>query len=321
MFRRDFLGKLIACGVVTPLLPAQQSSSIVFEKPLDGQPHKGKVLMAVQAHSDDIPLFAAGTVAKLIEEGYTGYLVRATNDDMGDAPGLGTTGSIGEHVLNNERDNAEVAKVLGCKRHFDMNYNNHRMGDVSLNELIGRMIFLIRLWKVDTVVSWDPWAHDEENPDHNWTGRAVEAACWMAGRAHDFPEHFAAGLEPKTVQDKYYFARRPEITRVVDVSRQIAKKIDANRANVAKGPGGRSGSRLRAELAKRNQKLPLLGNDDVTADRNYIREFVLGRSRELGKQYGVDYAEAFHYVNPGASGADRDSRIDRHVRENAVPLR
>jgi hypothetical protein len=67
--------------------------------------------------------------------------------------------------------------------------------------------------------------------------------------------------------------------------------------------------------------LPLLGNDDVTADRNYIREFVLGRSRELGKQYGVDYAEAFHYVNPGASGADRDSRIDRHVRENAVPLR
>ena len=36
---------------------------------------------------------AAGTVAKLIEEGYTGYLVRATNDDMGDAPGLGTPGT------------------------------------------------------------------------------------------------------------------------------------------------------------------------------------------------------------------------------------
>ena len=28
------------------------------------------------------------------------------------------------------------------------------------------MIFLVRLLKVDTVVSWDPWAHDEENPDH-----------------------------------------------------------------------------------------------------------------------------------------------------------
>ena len=81
-------------------------SAVVLERSNQGQPHKGKVLLALQAHSDDIPLSAAGTVAKLIEEGYTGYLVRATNDDMGDAPGLGTPGTIGEHVLGNERDNA-----------------------------------------------------------------------------------------------------------------------------------------------------------------------------------------------------------------------
>jgi LmbE family N-acetylglucosaminyl deacetylase len=74
------------------------------------------VLLEVQAHSDDIPLSAAGTVAKLIKEGSTGYLVRATNDDRGDAPGLGTAGSIGENVLGNERDNAEVARVLGVKK-------------------------------------------------------------------------------------------------------------------------------------------------------------------------------------------------------------
>ncbi len=91
---------------------------------------KGRHCSAVQAHSDDIPLMAAGTVAKLIDEGYTGYLVRATNDDMGDAVGLGTPGTIGENVLGNSRDNAEIARVLGCKDHFDLNYNNHRMADV-----------------------------------------------------------------------------------------------------------------------------------------------------------------------------------------------
>ena len=64
----------------------------------------------------------------------------------------------------------------------------------------------------------------------------------------------------------------------------------------AKGPAGNHGSRLRGELAKRGQKLPLLGDDDVTADRNYIKEFVLARSRTLGQKYGVEYAEAFHYV-------------------------
>src|SRR4029079_3159182 len=174
-------------------------------------PHKGKVLLAVQAHSDDIPLSSAGTVAKLVKEGYNGYLVRATNDDMGDAPGLGTPGSIGDHVLGNQRDNAEVARVLGLKKVFDLNYPNHRMGDVSLNELICRLIFLIRLLKVDTVVSWDPWGPYEENPDHLMTARGVESACWMAGRKHDYPEQLEAGLETHTVGERYYYARQPNV--------------------------------------------------------------------------------------------------------------
>src|SRR4029079_5169499 len=158
----------------------------------EGTPHKGKVLMAVQAHSDDIPLSSAGTVAKLVKEGYTGYLVRATNDDMGDARDLGTRGSIGDNVLGNERDNDEVARALGLKKVFNLNYGNHRMGDVSQNELQCRLIFLIRLLKVDTVVCWDPWAHDEENPDHYQIARGVDEACWTARRTHQFPLHIAA---------------------------------------------------------------------------------------------------------------------------------
>ena len=316
MLRRHFLSNLAAGAAAAQ---TQQPPADVFvERPASGQPHRGKVLLALQAHSDDIPLSCAGTVAKLIEEGYTGYLLRATNDDMGDAPGLGTAGTIGDNVLGNERDNAAVAKVLGCQRTFELNYNNHRMADVSLNELIGRLILLIRALKVDTVVSWDPWAHDEENPDHYMIARGVEAACWMAGRAHDFPEQFVTGIKPYAVREKYYFARRPEITRIVDVSRQIDKKVDCNRANVAKGPAGHLGSRLRADLAKQGKKLPLLGDDDLTADRNYIKEFVMSRSRELGKKYGVEYAEVFHYIGPG--GAADTSRED-YIRRNAVPLK
>src|SRR5512143_477616 len=96
MLRRRFFSNLLAGGATaafadSPQQQSQQQSPRVsggpfMERPLEGKPHLGKVLLALQAHSDDIPLFAAGTVAKLIEEGYTGYLVRATNDDMGDAP-------------------------------------------------------------------------------------------------------------------------------------------------------------------------------------------------------------------------------------------
>lgn len=238
---------------------------------------------------------------------------------MGDAPGLGTPGTIGDHVLGNQNDNAKLVSILGLKDKFDLNYSNHQMGGIAFNELLCRFIFLIRALKADTVVCWDPWAHDEENPDHYMTARAVEAACWMAGRAHDYPEQFIAGLKPHAVTDKYYFARRPEITRVVDITGTIDKKVEANRANVAKGPAGTNGSRLRAELAKRNLKLPLLGDDDATADRNYIKEFILARNRELGKRYGFEYAEAFHYIGPGSSGRSRT--IEEYIEKNAVPLR
>jgi len=317
MQRRDFLTQVLAGTSLLRLASAQAQEppdGVFLERAAAGTPHQGKVLLAVQAHSDDIPLVAAGTVAKLVKEGYTGYLIRATNDDMGDAPGLGTPGTIGDHVRGNERDNDEVARILGLRRVFNLNYGNHRMGDVSQNELQCRLIFLIRLLKADTVVCWDPWAHDEENPDHAMIARGVEAACWMAGRDHDYPEQFAAGLQPHAVQEKYYYARRPEITRVVDISAFVAEKIEANRANQAKGPAGHHGSRLRAELAKKHQRLPLLEGDDATADRNYIKEFILARNRELGRKYGVEYAEAFHYIGPATS-----RRIEDYVKEHAVP--
>src|SRR5689334_19343849 len=118
MRRRQFLTTMLAGTALTrhqaARTQAQESPGGVFlERAAAGTPHAGKVLLAVQAHSDDVPLMAAGTVAKLIKEGYSGYLVRATNDDMGDAPGLGTPGTVGDHVLGNERDNDNVARVLG----------------------------------------------------------------------------------------------------------------------------------------------------------------------------------------------------------------
>jgi LmbE family N-acetylglucosaminyl deacetylase len=291
----------------------QASTTAVLERPQPGTPHKGKVLAAIQPHSDDVALFCAGTVAKLILEGYTGYMIRATNDDMGDD--VGEPGSIGENVLRNEREVTDQTRALGLQRDFALNYSNHRMSDISRNELICRLIFLFRLLKVDTVFCYDPWAHDEENPDHYVLGHCVEAACWMAGRVHDYPEQFAAGLEPRAVAEKYYYARHPDITRVVDISGTVEKKIDANLCNIAKGPGGHHGSKLRADLARQGKKLPLLGDDDTTADRNYIREFLLADNRELGRKYGVEYAEAFHYICPP------QSPVEPYVQQHAIPMR
>ena len=117
------------------------------------------------------------------------------------------------------------------------------------------------------------------------------------------------------MREKYYFARGPQVVdRVVDISSYAEGKIEVNRANATQGPAGDSGARLRQRLAAAGRRFPLLGSDDETANRNYMREFVLAANREWGRRYGVEYAEPFHYIGP-----PRDP-VSEYVDANAVPL-
>ncbi len=53
-----------------------------------------------------------------------------------------------------------------------------------------------------------------------------------------------------------------------------------NAAIVTQGPGGEAGARLRKSLADKGKYLPILGNDDKTANRNYIEHFVLDKDSQ-----------------------------------------
>jgi hypothetical protein len=188
------------------------------------------------------------------------------------------------------------------------------MDEYNIQELKGRLIFLFRLLQVDTLVSYDPWGLYEENPDHYITAKAVEAARWMAGMSTDYPEQLEV-VKPHTVTEMYYHARGPQIVnRVVDISKFIDIKVESNIACKTQGPGGEAGARLRKKLAEEGKKLPILGNDDKTANYNYIKEFVLEPDRLNGAKYGLEWAECFHYIGP------TPSRMEKYIKNNAVPL-
>jgi len=334
MQRRDFVAQVLSGGVLvgssadgiaqdstTPGKPSKlaPTDEIAIERPLPGQPHSGKVLAAIQPHADDIPFFAGGTVAKLVSEGYTGYLIRTSNDEKAGS------GTLGETILSNEGDNDAVAKALGLRKVFNLGYRNHQLDGISREEMRERLIFLIRLLKIDTIICYDPWSPYEENPDHYVTAQVMEAACWMAGMDKDYPEHLAAGLQPHSVQERYYFARGPQlVNRIVDITQWVDQKVEANLANKTQGAAGDNGARLRSRLAAQKLRLPILGNDDETASRQYIKYFFLDydskhlrgvpSDRELGRRHGLEWAEAFHYIGPA------QSMLDRYIAENAVPL-
>ena len=327
MNRREFLGSSLVSGPIMGAtagqerpIPREPISSgtggvsydveVTIERRREGKPHAGKVLAAIQPHCDDIPIFAGGTVLKLLAEGYRGILINLSDDSL-----AGVGSSIGDITLKNENDTREVARRLGLEEVFFLNYPNHNMDGWSLLEMRARLIFIFRLMKVDTVLCYDPSALYERNPDHTVAAKAVESACWMSRSEWDYPEHFKAGLTPHGPEDKYYFARGPQlVNRVVDTSDYVDAKVHCNLANVTQGPAGDQGARLRRRLADEGRRLPILGDDDDSANRAYTKHIALRRDRIRGMAHGLSYAELFHY-----SPAD-DSYEEDYVRENAVPV-
>ncbi|MGC2400226.1 MAG: PIG-L family deacetylase [Acidobacteriaceae bacterium] len=304
MRRRDFLGIAAANLVGGGQVPASNKEQVVIERPNINQPHRGKVLALITPHLDDGPIFAGGTLAKLMSEGYTGYFIRTSNDEK-DSYHL----TLGETVLANERDTARLVKTLGFTKSYDLSYRNHRLDDVSRTEFRGRLIFLFRLLKVDTVFSYDPWGHYEENPDHYVTAQGVEAACWMSGGQLDFPEQFDAGLKPHSVSEKYYFARGPQqVNRVVDIGAWVEQKTAAIEScetmitHMVKD--------LRDTLTERGLRVAALGGKQETANQEFIQAAFVTRDRATGAKYGLSSAEEFHYIGP-------DPSLDDYITRNA----
>lgn len=274
-------------------------------------------LVVIQAHADDLAFFGAGTVARMVrEDGYDAYLVQTTNDDK-----CGPTASSGETVLANERETEAVATLLGIRRIFNLGYVNHFLDAVSVSELRARLVFLFRLLRPDVVMTFNPAQGGEQNPDHWVTGQAVEAARWMAGLDKDYPEHLAIGLKPHVVRGRmYWVARSGQATnRVVDVSRYIDTKIDAMVAHQSQGTAGSTGRRLRRSLALQGLRMPVLGEDDDSADRAYVRQFMLEPGFGLATRYGMACAEPFFYVDDADAEA-HEARVTAWVAQHAVAL-
>jgi len=288
------------------------SANVTVVRKQTGQPHAGKVFAAVHAHLSDVQLHAAGLCARLIAEGYTGFLIRTTNDEKSGR------GSIAENILSNEQEHLKMAEALGIMDVVDLYYRSHFMDAIAAVEIQSRLVLLFRWLKVDTVISFNPSAQGDDDSDHTVTAHAVQEASWMAGQEHDFQEHFEGGFQAHAVLERYYMCAAPgqPFNRVVDISAQIDRKIEAIAQCKSQG-GGNSGSLLRARLEREQKRLAILGDDDRTADREYIRQFLLDDSREAGKPYNLAYAERFYYVDERQPSR---SKVDDYVEKHAVRL-
>ena len=285
---------------------------VAIEKAASGQPHKGKVFVAVHAHLDDVPYLAAGLCAKLIAEGYTGYIIRTTNDEHsgGNTPA--------RNILSNETEHGKMAAALGLKDAFELYYRNDRMEEISKAELRGRLMLIYRMIKADTVISFHPDIVDGQQADHLITGRAAAEAASLCVNPLEHWEHLEAGFAARPITERYYFATAAgqAFNLVVDIGPQVEKKIDAIAECKSQGHGD-AGAQLRARLLREGKKLPLLGSDDRTANREYIRHFLLEADRNNAAPHNLQYAEKFYYVDDRPPAR---TKVDDYVARYAVRI-
>ena len=120
----------------------------------------------------------------------------------------------------------------------------------------------------------------------------------VTGGHLDFPEHFAAGLKPHHVREKYYYARGPQlVNRVVDISSTIDQKLHAICAN--RTMVGNMVRELKHELTERKLKLPSLEVSMTDAIRAYTDMRFRERSRSSRSRVRIGLRRKVPLHRPG----------------------
>jgi LmbE family N-acetylglucosaminyl deacetylase len=180
-----------------------------------------KTAMVISPHADDAAAFCGATLAKFSDDGWNVILVRVT-DDRKDSVKL----SIEETIRKNAEELRKAADILGVKEIVELGFETDLLADIPLGIIRERIVYLFRKFQPYAVFSFDPDGLYENNQDHVRVAQAVDEAFWVSCFDKHYPEHFAEGLEPFSVCERWYFARQlPQTTHYEEVSKTIERKI------------------------------------------------------------------------------------------------
>lgn len=217
-----------------------------------------KIVLAVQAHPDDVDFTAGGTIAKFVRDGGEVHYCSVTSGNKGSHDREMTPERLTEI---REAEEQEAARRLGVSSCHFLRFND---GEVEANLVLrGAICRVIRLVRANTLMTFDPWRPYQLHPDHRAVGICALDAL-IAARDHlFFPEQLKDGVDVSRVHEVYLFGTAEPDTWV-DISETIETKIHAAAAHVSQ-----------------------IGNPEGGGDRR--RE----RAKAVGEPHGLPYAEAF----------------------------
>jgi LmbE family N-acetylglucosaminyl deacetylase len=189
--------------------------------------------MVIAGHPDDADFGPAGTAARWIDAGSTGWLVCCTS---GDAGGEDPDADPLELAAVREREQRAAAEVVGYAGVSFL----HMPDGALVNDLILRehLVREIRTFRPDAVLATDPTVifyrfGGVNHTDHREAGLAAVDAVYPAARnPMAFPTLARSGLEAHRVRRLYLFWPNEPNVRV-DISSTLDRKIAALAAHAS----------------------------------------------------------------------------------------
>lgn len=227
--------------------------------------------LVISPHPDDLDFACAGTVAKLVKAGHeVSYLIVSDGSKGTRGVPLGEDLTEDELIELRKQEQREAARVVGVNNVIFLGFQDGEIENTA--ELREELVKQIRRLKPEIVFSFDPAnlsfdSFFRAHRDHRMVAEAVFDALHPA--CHNrlyFPHLLEQGYQPHRIREAWFFAPVSP-NQFVDITEAIEEKI--------------------AALACHPSQLP---------EMDEISELVKERARELGREKGYRYAEAFRRV-------------------------
>ena len=227
-----------------------------------------KVVMVIAAHPDDSEFGCGGTIAKWAKEGQQVICIVCTNGDKGTSDESLTSEEL---ARIREHEQKKASKVLGVSKVIFLGYPDGGLEDTA--EFRGKLVWLLRKYRPDIVITHDPKLRYMGHRDHRITGTVAMDAIFPYSRDPLFyPEHKAEGLIPHKVRQVYFMGSEdPDV--FIDISETFDIKIKAIGCHLS-------------QVGSHRQ------------DWEQWVDQMAQRSAAVGKSHGLRFAEAFRIIEP-----------------------
>ena len=184
-----------------------------------------KSILVIEPHPDDTAIMAGGTIAKMTEEGNRVFLVTVTDGERGTMDRRIKSSDELRRITRKEAEKA--ASILGVEKQIFLGYKNHDvMFELEL-ELKTKIMKLIRKFKPQIVMTYDPYSKYEPNPDHRTVSFATYDAATFSHYHLECPEQIGEDGMYTHIVNELWFYNSDSPNMSIDVTEKLSKKVEA----------------------------------------------------------------------------------------------